>query len=482
KVRKQLNSLVSNDESEDSVDPLLSQVEELENELNHLENMKKNLYIFSETEGVVGAVNFKKGEKAPSFAALITISPEHPTYIQGFVHENMHTKLKVGNKVEVKSVANDFKIQGKVVSIGSRIIEMPTRLMRVPTTPIWGREIVVQIPENSGFILGEKVQIQPKFSFFGISTAVADETIPRTPDLTYLDPSPITVPRTLDSRFSFEPSGLIYLKDFKKFLVVSDDTDKEDSPYLFLMDRDGFVDDQPIRIPGLKAMTDMESISQLDDKIYLVGSMTKTKKGERKESRELIVRMHRSGLDFSNVESIALKPLLIKLAKDKKFINTELADLVSDGDLEIESSVIRGREFLFGLKEPNKDKKAYILRIKNIDSLFLKKELTKENIDIFARINFGPQKNKHRLSDLALVDGQIYISSVCLKAMCSGIWKLNINGTEATAESVKFFDGFKAEGIAVDELGMMTVTFDQGSEARSFARVPLKQISANLSK
>ncbi|MGE3758886.1 MAG: hypothetical protein AB7H97_14085 [Pseudobdellovibrionaceae bacterium] len=112
----------------------------------------------------------------------------------------------------------------------------------------------------------------------------------------------------------------------------------------------------------------------------------------------------------------------------------------------------------------------------------MKKELTKENIDIFARIYFGPQKYKHRLSDLALVDGQIYISSVCLKAMCSGIWKLNINGTEATAESVKFFDGFKAEGIAVDELGMMTVTFDQGSEARSFARVPLKQISANLSK
>ncbi len=48
---------------------------------------------------------------------------------------------------------------GTVVGVGSRIVEYPVRLRKHPDLQVWGREVVIKIPENNQFILGEKVVI-----------------------------------------------------------------------------------------------------------------------------------------------------------------------------------------------------------------------------------------------------------------------------------------------------------------------------------
>jgi multidrug resistance efflux pump len=90
KLREKLNSIIQS-ENQSENDPLVLQLKQLKKEIAYLEAQKRNLYVFAEVDGVVGAVNFKKGERVPAFSPILTLSPIHPSFVQGYVNENIHT-------------------------------------------------------------------------------------------------------------------------------------------------------------------------------------------------------------------------------------------------------------------------------------------------------------------------------------------------------------------------------------------------------
>ena len=474
KVRQRLNSIVNNSSQHDSSDPLAVEIEEKQSELAYLENQKKNLYIFADISGVIGAVNFRKGETAPSLSALITISPESPSFVQGFVNENLHAKIVVGQTVHVASLTGGHELDGKIASVGSRIIELPARVLRVPTMKVWGREVIVELPPNNGLLLGERVEIRPKFAFLGLSTAEAAgaEAKPQVDT----DPHEIVLPNGRISRLAFEPSGLVYLSDLRKFLVVSDDTDHDNTPYLFLMDRDGVVDDEPLLIPNLDEMADMESVSTSGSFVYVMSGQSVSRKGKDKKFRDYFVRMKRSGLTLSGTEKVELKPLLLEAIRQTK--DTELKSLFAGADLsqiEIESHWVNGNSLSIGLKTPQVlASTALILEIKDFDSLFTEKTIRPGNLRLARKISMPDSGHQHRLSDMTMIQGRLYLSSVCHKENCGAVWQVSGEGKEAHAEMLQFYKGLNPEGIALDpEDSTLLVTFDQGQEKAVFARVPL---------
>jgi multidrug resistance efflux pump len=160
RLRHDLNKIVGNSEAAASADPLTVDLMDFKGQLAYLENQKKNLYIFADVSGLVGSVNYKKGEKVPAFTALITLTPENPSYVQGFIHENMRTKLTVNTPVTVKPLTSGASaVEGKIVSVGARMLPMPPRMLHNATIPMYGREVIVELPEKNGFLIGERVQI-----------------------------------------------------------------------------------------------------------------------------------------------------------------------------------------------------------------------------------------------------------------------------------------------------------------------------------
>jgi multidrug resistance efflux pump len=141
-------------------EPLDDQVKRLEDELKMLRAQKSRLYILAQIDGIIGGVNFKDGDKVSPFTAIATLHSESPSFVNGYIHENAYTKVYVGQKVTVTSLAeNGSTVIGEIVGVGSRIVDYPVRLRKMPDIQMWGREISIKIPEANRFLMGEKVLI-----------------------------------------------------------------------------------------------------------------------------------------------------------------------------------------------------------------------------------------------------------------------------------------------------------------------------------
>jgi multidrug resistance efflux pump len=145
----------------------LVQMESLAKELTLLNEEKQKLLIYSQIAGIIGSVNYKEGEKVSPFTPILTLHAKSPSYVIGYIHENVYNKVAVGDKLDIVSLADrGNRTLGEVSGIGSRIIEYPIRLRRRPEIQLWGREVQIKIPPDNNFLLGEKVLI----------SAIEDET------------------------------------------------------------------------------------------------------------------------------------------------------------------------------------------------------------------------------------------------------------------------------------------------------------------
>ncbi|MFW5960769.1 MAG: HlyD family secretion protein [Chitinivibrionales bacterium] len=179
KLSKGLRSIESEEKSDEIMNPIKIQINNLKREIaqilnassvarkdtlkNETELLKeemKKLNIRSEIDGVIGNVNFKRGENVSPFTPILTLHKKSPSYIKGYIHENAYNKVSIGQKVKIHSLTDRKNgIEGEVVGVGSRIIRYPRRLRKRPDIEIWGREVTVKIPEDNNLLLGEKVMI-----------------------------------------------------------------------------------------------------------------------------------------------------------------------------------------------------------------------------------------------------------------------------------------------------------------------------------
>ncbi len=133
---------------------------QIKDEIHLLQEELKKLTIFAQINGMIGSVNFKEGEKVSPFTPIVTLHTKSPSSIKGYIHENVYNKILVGQKVSATSVSDKKNtIIGEVIGVGSRIVEYPERLRKRPDFQIWGREIIIKIPHENNFLLGEKVLI-----------------------------------------------------------------------------------------------------------------------------------------------------------------------------------------------------------------------------------------------------------------------------------------------------------------------------------
>lgn len=268
---------------------------------------------------------------------------------------------------------------------------------------------------------------------------------------------------------SFEPSGLLWIDELKRYLVVSDDTGRgelSNQPVLFLMDARGNVDDYFIKIPALKEIRDLESITQDDEGfIYLMSSQVSGSSGRRKKARELMIKARLTGRHLTVVEKVHFLTILKRAVAEDRGLAAELG--IDDvGELNVEGISFFGGKLYIGLDSPLDDEGRSLIWVLNSPSaLFSEKRLDRSSLQLWARVylsSFG-KKQKDGIGDLLFTQGG---DLILLSGRVEGgkVWRVSSpEGGILKPLPLRSFRNLNPEGAALSgREGHLFIVFDQG--------------------
>jgi hypothetical protein len=126
--------------------------------LEYYNKRKRDELIVAPSDGLIGNVHCKEGEKITSFGALISFYEESPNLVVGYIHEELILKINIDDSIAIYSSSRpDIQNKGVVKTLGSRIVEIPPRLRKIKELKTFGREIIIEIPPENPFLQKEKV-------------------------------------------------------------------------------------------------------------------------------------------------------------------------------------------------------------------------------------------------------------------------------------------------------------------------------------
>lgn len=479
-----------------SGDPIIEQAERLEEELGLLLEDKKRLVIPAQMDGLIGSVNFRVGEKVSPFAPILSLHAASPSFVRGYIHEDVMSQVGLSQVVTVRSSHDKGNaLQGKIIGVGARIVEYPERLRRRADIVIWGREIMVQLPPENRFLLGEKVLItlsdgKPLFApdsvkqgGMGLPERASGREAKK--ETSMVDAGPATNISSTQTAMAgiltiagdtpnIEASGLLFLKDLEKFAVVSDES--KGAPKIHLMDTAGKIE-KSLAIRGLDDMDDIEAIA--DDSanhLYLLSSQSFTKKGKHPDKRKLLVRLARKGEDLE----LQGKVRLFQALEDVTRLNPGeewapfLREAMSDKTIDMEGMTFHEGGLLLGFKAPLMHGKAVILKLNGLGGLFSGKPIHPQDLSLWRTLDLkNPQSGAEAgIADLHKVGDDLFVLSSGGGEGNGGLgggghvgdlWSYRLNS--AKLEFKHNFSGMKPEGLAWhDPSQKLYVAFDNGGE------------------
>ena len=372
------------------------QKEKLENDLKVLLDKKNDLYILSTVDGIIGSVNFKVDEKVSPFNTILTLHTKSPAYIEGFIHENVYSRIALNQNLKVCSLANSMmSCSGEVTGIGSRIVELPERLRKIPENKVWGREVRIRIPDNNGFLLGEKVLIRsseksdPSFikGLYSSLASMLNITDPQKESASNNLEGDLVQKASYDGRLrkikkiniidrleeseGVDVTGIQYLKDIKKYLVINNNR-KNNRPYVYLMSEDGAIDDRA-PILGIEQIEKMDSVtSGSDNTIYLACSGRITDGNGSVTDNKCIMRINRDKTYLKYDKMIDLDKLLKGLIeRNRKEEWTRCLNRhKTDGKYGISGMFCHEGALYIGIDRLVMNCSAVLFKLEDIDSVF----------------------------------------------------------------------------------------------------------------
>lgn len=265
----------------------------------------------------------------------------------------------------------------------------------------------------------------------------------------------IDVPDTLPK---LETSGVTYLADQGAYLVASDQTDGDDSPWLFLMDEHGRMDGAPVVIEGMGPMADMESVSLDGSFVYVMSSQGVTTFGSEKTERNQFVRARRQGRRLTLDKRVELRPsLLAALEASPDPVLRGLRGKYKR-KLDVESHFVMNGELYIGLKDPQPEGGvALVVALGGADEIFRTGRV--KSARVWRQLNFRAFGNKTAtLSDMLLEGGRLILTS-STSGGNGALWSYDIaSGTLRRHEEFKA----RPEGVARDARdGKLMLVFDK---------------------
>ncbi len=458
-------------------------VSELKLRLQSLDERIERRRILSPCAGHVVVVNAMPGDDVEGFAPILTVEEPVAAFIDVYIPETSDYTPRAGQRVRVyphRSGAADA--HGTVVFIDPGYSAIPQRLA-FRNMVYWARKFRVRLDDGHSLMPGEAAKVEMTDETFDFAAAAAAErpvaqpAAPRVASPTAtpvtLGPSEIHVPDSLRARSRFEPSGIVWLADIDRFLIASDDTSRdrpEHAPWLFLMDRQGTVEPEPIVLAGAEALNDLEAIAQdPDGMLYLVSSQSPSRKGNRPASRRQIYQVRRDGRDFRVVGQVDLVDVLTRSmdASQRKDLGLEEGADPDSPPFEIEAAAWYRGALLLGLKSPRPRDGALLWRLDTPNRLFQDHVLRPGQLSLAARVDLRTSDGRPAaFSDLAVdAGGTLFALSTVPDPSAAGqeggLHRL-VSPKPGILQStlLRSYPGLKPEGLGVLPDGRFTLVFD----------------------
>ena len=498
--------------------------QKLTEELESLEKKNADMALYAPFSGIIGSVFSKNGngervflkggEKVAAYSPVMSIINNEPSFVKGYIPESHFSAIQVGETVTITSTNNKTPVSGVVTGLGGRIIPLPTRLLKNHNLPLWGREIIVKIPENNGFILGEKVNIaygknvwdniaRALFSV-SLSELAAKEPYKKKlnksqKDLTNnpsasgsspdsveprsgiifkplhsgegnndLTPNPLQngegerglVEIVSDEPLKIEASGAVFVEENEKFIVVSDETEKK-QPLLFEVGKDGSA--KRIKIENLNKINDIESIAKESGNSYLVmSSMSYSKKGKLKAERRILASFTLTQGKAELKNAVDFYEILKDFAEKSEGAAADfLKKGIMEKSIDAEGMFVLGDSLFIAFKDPLFAGNGVIFEISDYKKIFSENKISENQL----QVKFIEDMPKNlRISDIYMISKDaFFFTASCVNEKCGGFFKFE-NGKSSL---IKNFPEMKPEGIAADKNGDFFIFFDLGQKENS---------------
>ncbi len=469
--------------------PANAKISNLEKQQSELLRQHSALSVTAKFDGNVGSILFKIGEMVKPFKSIMTLHSSSQNIVKGYIHESILNDVAIDQIVWVKSFSSnqsELLVEGKVKSLGKRIIAYPDRLKRSRDVAAFGREVIIELQHKNPLLLSEKVIIllqaeESLFSLDSFKRLVSQWTVfsSAKADIREYDSSVDTDASSIHKRRSLSPilsrveslidrqieaSGVILDISSGNFLLISDESDIKPT-VVYEMNLSGAI--IAVReLENLNKIDDMESISQDNHHVYILASLSADKSGQSKKKRGKFVKLKSTDNGFRLVKAINFKRTLNRLIKSDD-TSGELRELISTAiknkTLDIEAHAVVNNQLYIGLKEPVDDNSnSLILKVDDVNSVFQNKTTS---IKLWHSLDFSSitPSLSWRLSDFIFIDDRVLLLTVGNKKNhhSSALWSFDI--AEQKLELKEIFQHARAEGISMTSRpGSFMIVFDGG--------------------
>lgn len=454
-------------------------------QLEQIRRRRADLVLRAPMNGRVTMIWKRAGDVVAVAEPLVTLVSAQKRVV-ACVPEQLALRVALGDRAKLWVQGGpSAPLMGTTVALSPIVTEVPIRCRRVPTIPLWGREVTIELDGPVELVPGQAFDID-----FDHSTAS-----PKPPEPLPVaggaappgeKPVPITVPEKLKAVSRVEPSGILYRSDLSRYLVVSDDTgfDEKDehAPYLFAMDERGSLDPAPLVVSGVKELNDLESITAGEgNSIYVLSSQGYSKKGKRRPSRTALLKLAPEGRGFRTEAEVRLVSL-IEAAGDAEMAKLGLP--AGTRELEIEGMAYFQGSLYFGLKSPlDAQGNAILWKAPDPKALFSSTQLSATGLSLWARARLEAEVDGRAVAGgiseiLFLPDGSLILTSTSSKEQgtteSGKLWRVPSPAAGTLSpELVKSFPGLKPEGLCLTPAaGKLAVVFDTGASTPMWLEMP----------
>jgi multidrug efflux pump subunit AcrA (membrane-fusion protein) len=453
-------------------------VEEIRRDLVTLAERRKFREVVAPADGFVVEVLARPGDTVEAFLPVITVQAVVARYVDVYLPEAYDSEARAGQHVVVISKRPAGPIAAGTISfVYPGYLPIPARLM-FRGQIAWALRLRVELTQPNELRPGESVRVRFGDEKSWVSPVAEVEA--REPALGPLpggDRRLIEVPEALAGRTRLEPSGLAWLPEGTRLLVVSDDTGrrggtKAHRPWVFAMSAEGRVVPEPLVLTGIESVNDLEAITPgSPGEYYLVASQSVNSKGKRPAARQALLKVRADGERVVVVSQVALWPLLAALPPDRaRALGLDPDQPEARRTLNLEAAAWREGALVLGVKQPVSPRGAWLWKLADVDALFATGALAPGQLSALGAIDLGEvQGRRAAFSDLAFdATGRLFALSTIPEAPDAAqegkLVLLEPTAGGYAARVLQRWPGLKPEGLAIRGL-RATVVFDEGPGA-----------------
>ena len=296
---------------------------------------------------------------------------------------------------------------------------------------------------------------------------------------------PVVVPSELAALTSNpEFSGIVWSQNWKRYLVVTDDSGLRENgtnhqPLVLGLSEDGSLDKSPILIRGVERINDPESIcAGPEGSYFLVTSHSPNHANKTTAIRRQLLQLR----EVRHTLEVIGRLDLTNIKGDRSLLS--LAGLPQEGRLDIEAVTYRDGALFIGFKSPlTVDGQAVVVRLTDPLKAMRKGYLEAEAIKRFVAVPLCVDVRGNRVcqgvSDmLFLPDGSLVLSANAPKGgpkdHGGALWHLPGPVGKTPPIQLRRFPDLKPEGVTLSPSGRsLVIVFDCDQSQPKWTEVPL---------